>query len=114
MKETFKNLILYLLLILLTLGCIRLYDYITKDPTPVDRKEDPKITAINKRIDAVLDSVTSYKKTSADAMASFYLSIDSVKNYRKTTVNESKKLKSTPDSMLNHRKDSILRANGIK
>lgn len=111
MSQSVKSILTYLFLILLTLGVIRIYDYITRDPTPIVRTENPEVIALNKRIDILLDSVASDKRKSAKAMENFYLSLDSVKSYRKTAINESKKLKATPDSMLQHRMDSIFRAN---
>lgn len=108
MKEALK----YILIIVGVFILVRGYDYITKKPEPIDRSEDPKIIAINKRIDSVLNSASEDKKKSAKAMENFYLSLDSVKTYRKTAINENKKLKATPDTMLQHRMDSIVRANG--
>jgi len=114
MNQNLKKVFTYFIIIISIVGVVRIYDWATKKPVPVDRTEDPRITELNKKIDAVLDSVSADKKKSAIAMENFYLSLDSVKNYRKTAINERKKLKATPDSMLNHRKDSILRANGIR
>ena len=90
-----------------------MYDFVTKKPEPVDRAENPEITAINKRIEALMDSVAMYKAQSSESVKAALLSLDSMRVDHKKSNNEHKTLKHTPDAGLIHYRDSIRRANGL-
>lgn len=109
MKEALK----YILIVVGVFILVRGYDYITKKPEPIDRSEDPKITAINKRIEAMMDSLAIYKAQSLESVKLARMSLDSMRADHKKSNNEHKTLKQTPDASLIHYRDSVRRANGL-
>lgn len=109
MKEALK----YILIVVGVFVLVRAYDYITKKPEPVDRTENPEITAINKRIEALMDSVAIYKAQSSESVKAALLSLDSMRVDHKKSNNEHKTLKNTPDPELKRYRDSVRIANGL-
>jgi hypothetical protein len=109
MKEALK----YIIIVVGVFVLVRGYDYITKKPVPVDRTENPEITALNKRINAIMDSVVMYKAQSSESVRLARMSLDSMRVDHKKSNNEHKTLNKTPDASLIHYRDSIRRANGL-
>lgn len=108
-----KEILKYFIIVVGVFVLVRVYDFITKKPEPVDRTENPEITAINKRIDVLLDSVAMYKAQSSEAVKAARLSLDSMRVDHKKSNNEHKTLKNTPDPELKRYRDSVRIANGL-
>lgn len=113
MLQKYSNIISWIVLMIITIGVVRFYDFVTKKPIPISRETDPRILQLDSEIAVLKSGFQKEAKRRDSAEANFIARIDSIKLDNQKAKNEKIKLYKTPDKDLIHYRDSIRRANGL-
>ena len=108
-----KEILKYTLIIVGVFVLVRVYDWVTKKPTPIERAVDPRILRLDSEITAIHKELELSAKERAVRDLNINSRLDSIRIDRQKANNEKKKLYKIPDASLIHYRDSIRRANGL-